>query len=60
MGTGKGAAADVKRSGSERPCTCPKCRACKKQRRKEEKDRWWSLAVPGKEGVVVGMMCVIM
>jgi len=44
----------------DKPCDCPNCGACQKRRKEEEKQKWWNLAVPGKEGVVVGLACVIL
>jgi len=43
----------------DKPCDCPNCGTCQK-RKGEEKQKWWDLAVPGKEGVVVGLACIIL
>ncbi|RPB20485.1 hypothetical protein L211DRAFT_852329 [Terfezia boudieri ATCC MYA-4762] len=43
-----------------KPCDCPNCGTCQRKKKEEEKQKWWDLAVPGKEGVVVGLACVIL
>lgn len=45
---------------AEVPCKCPNCKACGKIKKKQDMDKWWSMSVPGKEGAVVGMVCVIL
>ena len=44
----------------DKSCDCPNCGTCRKKKGEEEKQKWWDLAVPGKEGVVVGLACVIL
>ncbi|KAF8419362.1 hypothetical protein EV426DRAFT_616058 [Tirmania nivea] len=44
----------------DEPCDCPNCGTCQKKKEEERKQKWWDLAVPGKEGVVVGLACNIL